>query len=151
MIHSQANKYFIVTSPAAINDNTAFTTNEIDTKGFRYLTILGIFGAMDVDMAVWKVQEGDVSGSANTDITGLDTAAVTTGDGRIPQDDDDDKIFGFMIDLKGRKRYINLDATAGNGALGTYMAALAILSRAEESANTTTERGLAGIKRLPAP
>ena len=101
--------------------------------------------------SVWKVQEGDVSGSANTDITGLDPAAGTTGDGRIPQDDDDDKIFGFMIDLKGRKRYINLDATAGNGALGTYMAALAILSRAEESANTTTERGLAGIKRLPAP
>lgn len=150
MIFPQGSKYFIVTSPGAIKDDAAWTTNEIDTKGFRYLTILAIIGATDVDVAVWKLTHSDTSGSGHADITGMDTASVTTGDGRIPQDDDDDKIFAFFVDLKGLKRYIDLSATAGNGSSGTYMAALAILSRAEEWPNTTTERGLGGFKRLPA-
>lgn len=149
MLHTQASKYFIVTSPRAILNNGAWTTNEIDTRGFRYLTVIGILGATDFALTVWSVTESDTSGGTPEAITAL-TAVGTTGDGRLPTGTDDDKIFSFFIDLKGRKRYLDVNATIGNGSTGGFIAILAILSRAEEAPNTTAERGLAGLLRLPA-
>jgi len=142
-------KFVLVTPPAAIVDNAAFTTTEIDTRGFRWLTVLGLLGATDVDMVAWKLTESDTSGSGHTDITGL-IASGTTGDGRLPQDDDDNKIFAFQVDLKGRKQYIDVSATAGDGTNGTFLTILAILSRPEEAPDTTAERGLGGYLALPA-
>lgn len=148
MLHPQGLKDFIVTSPRAILNGSSWITNEIDTFGFRYCKIIGILGATDAAFTAWKVQESDTSGSGMVDVPGL-VAVGTTGDGRLPQGTDDDKLFAFTIDLKGRKRYLDVTATIDTGATGGFLAILAQLSRAEEWPNTTAERGLGGYLHVP--
>ena len=145
MIPALATKLVSITPPAAIVDDASYTTAAVDTLGYDYCTITAYLGATDVDMTALKVQESDDDGSSDpyADVTGL-VASGTTGDERLPQDDDDNKFFRFFIDLRGRKRYLDLVATAGNGAAGTFLTAWAELSRAKEGPQTTTEQGLAG-------
>jgi hypothetical protein len=47
-------KFFQVTAPAAINDNTAYTTATIDTLGYDEVLIEVAFGAMDIAVAALK-------------------------------------------------------------------------------------------------
>lgn len=143
MISALQGKYVSITPPAAIKDNDSYTTSEIDTLGWDYLEIIVYLGATDVDMTALKVTESDTSGSSHTDITGLVTSG-TTGDERLPQEEDGNKFWVFNIDLRGRKRYIDLVATAGNGTNGTYLAALARLSRGNVAPLTAAQQGLAG-------
>jgi hypothetical protein len=146
----QATKLAIVISPVAIKDNAAWTTNEIDTLGYDFLQIIFFLGATDIAVAELKVQESDTSGSGFADVTGLVCGTSTNADGAtsaLPSATDDNKITLFEIDLRGRKRYIDLSATAGNGTAGSYAAAVAILSRAEKAPVTATERGCDEILR----
>ncbi len=135
-------KYGILTSPTAIVDDASWTTNEIDTYGYDYLKVFVIVGATDVDMAALTVTESDTSGSGHAAVSDL-TSSGATGDGRLPQDDDDNKIFAFFIDLRERKRYIDVTATAGDGTTGTYMAGMYELCRAKETPQTSANQGLA--------
>lgn len=140
MIDTQAVKQFIVISPAAINDNAAFTTNEIDTIGYDYCDIYMMFGAMDIAMAVMKLQESDTTGTGFTDITGGDFSVLPA---TLPSATADNTIFCVHVNLNGkRKRFLDLSATAGDGAAGTYAAAWAVLSRAEALPNSASTRGL---------
>lgn len=146
----QATKLAIVISPVAIKDNAAWTTNEIDTLGYDFLQIIFFLGATDIAVAELKVQESDTSGSGFADVTGLVCGTSTNADGvtsALPSATDDNKITLFEIDLRGRKRYIDLSATAGNGTAGSYAAAVAILSRAEKAPVTAAERGCDEILR----
>ncbi len=54
----------------------------------------------------------------------------------------------FDIDLKARKRYLDLVATAGNGTLGTFMAAWCVLSRAGETPMSAADRNESQILRV---
>jgi len=45
------------------------------------------------------------------------------------------------FDLLGKKRYVDFEITGGDGAAGTYLSILAILSRAEEAPNSASEHG----------
>lgn len=137
MINTQTEKYVLVTPPAAIVDNAAFTTNEIDTIGWDYITIIVAFGAMDIAMAALKVQESDTSGSGFADITGATFASA------LPSATADNTMFAFYIDLRNRMRYLDVVATGGDGSAGTYMSAIAILSRGTTSPVTVAGRGLA--------
>lgn len=113
-------KFVSVTPPGAINDNTAWTTAEVDTAGFGYAVFTLYLGASDIAMAVFKLQEGDTSGSATTDIPGADFSVSPL---TLPAADDDNSAYRIFVDLGPRKRYLNLSITAGNGSLGTYAAA----------------------------
>lgn len=144
MIPALEQKVVSVINPAAILDDASATTNEIDTLGYDYCTIYVQVGATDIAVAALKVQESDTSGSGFADISAL-TASGTTGDGRLPTATDDNKVFAFFIDLRKRKRYLDLVATAGNGSTGTYLSAIAVLSRAKESPSSSTELGLGGM------
>jgi len=144
MIPALEQKVVLVTSPAAIIDNASATTNEIDTLGYDYCTIYVSVGATDIAMSALKVQESDTSGSGFADVSAL-TASGTTGDGRLPTATDDNKVFAFFIDLRKRKRYLDLVATCGDGAAGTYLSAIAVLSRAKESPSSSTKLGLGGM------
>lgn len=147
----QNTKYINVTPPAAIVDNAAFTTTEVDTLGFDYATFVVSLGATDIAMAALKVQESDTSGSGFADISGLDTDGDTDTDGNtstLPTATDDNDIFVFEVDLRGRKRYLDISATAGDGTNGTYASILCILSRAEETPVTATQRGANTILRV---
>lgn len=143
-------KVINVTPPAAIVDNASLTTTEIDTLGYRYLSVWAIFGATDVDTVALKMQSGDVAGTV-ADVTGLvygtsnDIAGTLSV---IPTATDDNKVYAFEIDLKGRHRYWDLVATMGNGTLGTFCTVIAILWGPESSVNTVAERGFGSILRV---
>lgn len=131
-----------VTPPAAIVDNASFATTTIDTLGFNKVAIYFSLGATDIAMTALKVQESDDSGmSGAADITGAVYGA--TGAPALPTATDDNKIFGFFIDLKGRKRYLDVVATAGDGSAGTFGACIAELYNGNVTSDDATERGLA--------
>lgn len=149
---AQHDKFFSITPPAAIVDNTGYTTATIDTAGFAYLRVLVYLGATDIAMAALKLQESDDSGmSGAADITGLvygTSASIAGTTSALPSATDDNKCFAFEVDLRGRKRYIDLVATAGNGEAGTFLAAFALLSRAGDTGVTAAERGYGNILRV---
>lgn len=152
-MHSeQADKFVAITPPGAIVDNASLTTTAIDTLGFSYCRIFAVLGATDIAMTALKVQESDDSGmSGAADVTGLvygtstDIAGSTSA---LPSATDDNKCFVFEIELKGRKRYLDLVATCGDGTAGTYVTAFALLSRASDVGVTKTERGYGNILRV---
>lgn len=148
----QHDKFVAITPPAAIVDNASLTTSTIDTQGFAYLRVLVVLGATDIAMTALKLQESDNSGmSGAADITGLiygTSAGIAGTTSALPTADDDDKCFTFEVDLRGRKRYIDLVATVGNGSAGTYITAFALLSRASDCPVSASERGYGNILRV---
>ena len=143
MNHNQDVKFSNIVPPAVIKDNASFTSVEVDTKGFNYLTVVCALGATDIAMAALKLQSGDVSGTL-ADVTGLNFSGGTDIAGAatsLPSATDDNKLFVFQVDLRGKKRYWNIVATAGDGSTGTYLAAVAVLSR--NSVNDGTVAGIA--------
>lgn len=130
-------KFVPITPPGAIVDNAAFTTAAVDTKGFRHLTIVAIFGALDIAPASASIRHSDASdmSSPATLATGGTDFALATAT------DSDNLCHVFDVDLLGKKRYIDFEITGGDGAAGTYLSILAILSRPEESPNSASEHG----------
>lgn len=140
-----------MTPPQAIVDNASWTTTEVDTLGFDYCEIYVHLGATDVAMAALAVTESDTSGSGHANVPGLifGTSTNTAGStSTLPSATDDNKFFCFDIDLRGRKRYLDLTATAGDGTTGTFLVAWAVLSRAEATPVTASERGCSQILRV---
>lgn len=147
----QNTKLVSMTPPAAIVDNTSYTTAEIDTKGWDYAQIICYLGATDIAMAALKVTESDTSGSGHADVAGLVVGTSVDIDGTtsaLPASTDDNKFVVFDIDLRGRKRYLDVTATAGDGSAGTYLTAIALLSRGKESPQTVAERGCDTVLRV---
>ncbi len=101
-------------------------------------------------MAALAVTESDTAGSGHANVSGLvfGTSNNTGGSAStLPSATDDGLIFAMEIDLRNRKRYLDLTSTAGNGAAGTYAAAWCVLSRGHELPNTAAERGCSQILR----
>ncbi|MCO8125070.1 hypothetical protein NHH03_25260 [Stieleria sp. TO1_6] len=143
-------KFLQIVPPAAIVDDAAITTAEIDTLGWDYLTMVCSVGATDIAMAALKLQAGNTSG-ALTDYDGLDFDGDTDiegGTAALPADDDDNGLFVFQVDLKARPRYWDLVATAGDGSTGTFFSCTAILSRGEVAPLTATEMGAKSALRV---
>lgn len=144
----QSIKRVAITPPGAIVDNASYTTTAIDTQGFNQLAVTVLLGATDIAMTALKLQESDDSGmSGAADITGCVFGTSTDPDtgttSALPSATDDNKFFTFFVNLTGRKRYIDLVATAGDGTAGTYLTAWADLAVGDEVPFTATTRGLA--------
>lgn len=147
----QAVKYLNITPPAAAVDDASFVTAEIDRLGFDYCTIVCILGSIDATMAALKVQESDTSGAGFTDVSGTVFGTdkdIDEATAALPIATDDNKIEVFQIDCRHLKRYLDVVATAGNGAAGTFMCILAILSKAKEAPNTSAEAGAEHVVRV---
>jgi hypothetical protein len=137
-------------------DNDTFTAVEIDTKGFSYCELAAIFQNVPANFAALKVQECDTlagDGGVYADVTGLivgtsDTIAGATSALPTAAGGDDD-ILLFQIDLRDRKRYLKLVATAGNGG-GTHteLTAVARLSQAEAVPITAAGMGADQVLRV---
>ena len=152
-VEAQQTKLVSITPPAVIVDNAAYTSAELDTLGWDYAQIVVYLGATDIAMAACKVTESDVTASGHVDVSGLDTDGDTNIDGSaatLPTATDDNGFVIFDIDLRGRKRFLDLSITAGDGTAGTYAAAFAILSRPNAGAAPTTmaERGAFELLRV---
>lgn len=133
-------QFFQVTAPVAINDNTAYTTNTVDTLGFDEVIFEISFGAMDIAVAALKLTESDASNmSPAVDITGADFSVAPA---TLPSASDDNHFYGIHVKCGGeRKRYFDLSFTAGDGSAGTYAVVNAILSRGETEPNSAANRG----------
>lgn len=143
-------KVLNTTPPAAIIDNAAVSTTEIDTKGFDYAVVLVNLGATDIAMTALAVQESDTSGSGHANVTGLVYGTSTDIDGNtssLPADDEDNGIFAFEVDLRGRKRYLDISATVGDGTSGTFVTIQTMLLRAKDLPTSITDKGLTGCLR----
>ena len=129
---AQAVKYVQITPPAAIVDNAAFTTAAVDTLGWRHLTIVAILGALDIAAASSSIRQSDASnmGSPSTIATG-------GTDYTLPTASSDNTNHVFEVDLLGKKRYIDFEITGGDGATGSYLSVIAILSRPEQAPTGT--------------
>jgi hypothetical protein len=138
-----------VVPPAAIVDNDVFVVNDVDTvvaglgKAHEAAFIVAL-GATDIAMAALSVEESD----DDSDYAAISESAFLTT--ALPQADDDNKVFGIFIPMEGRKRYLRLVATAGNGTNGTYLACVAALDFTDEQPKTTAQRGLEG-ERFTSP
>lgn len=146
-------KYVAITPPAAIKDNGSYTTTEIDTNGFDYMTIVAHLGATDIAMTALAVTTSDTSGSDHANVTGLVWGTSTNIDGStsaLPSATDDNTFQVASIDLRSSllKRYIDVTATAGNGTNGTYCTIIGILSRADEGIYGATQAGCDEILRV---
>jgi hypothetical protein len=140
MIQNLKNKIVAVTTPGAIVDNAAFTTNTIDTRGFAFITIIVLLGALDVALAAFKLRESNADDmSAAVDVDGADYSTDST----LPAATDDNKLYAIHVNLKGRKRYLDLTLAGGDGTAGAYACAVAILSEASEVPSSTEARGFA--------
>ena len=131
MIHPQHYKFQQMIRPVDTGAGTA-TDVEVDTKGYDYLTVIVQLGNVAANMSYLKLQESDSSGSGEADFTG---SAWTN-----PTSSDDNKLYVAFVDLRKRKRYISIVAT-GTGV--TLISACGILSRAEVTPTSATERGAA--------
>lgn len=150
MICAQREKFVLITAPAALVDDASLTTTEVDTLGYDYAEIFLILGATDIAMTALAVTESDTSGSGHAAVTGLVYGTSTDISGTastLPSATDDNKCFKFELDLRGRKRYLDLTATVGDGTAGGYYMAFALLSRADEAKTTAAGRGYANILR----
>ena len=139
-----------ITPPAAISDNATLTTTEIDTLGRSYMTINVYLGATDIAMAALSVTQSDTAGSGHANITGLVWGTSTNIDGTtsaLPSATDDNLFQIAQIDLKGKKRYIDVTATTGDGAAGAFVTILGILSRPQVSPISASEAGANEILR----
>src|SRR5258708_663138 len=117
MIEALNQKTVVVTPPAAIVDNAAATTAILDTLGAAWVTFEAIFGAMDIAVAVMKLTESDDPAMAGaTDVPGANFA---TSPATLPSATDDNHVFGIQVNMLGRKRYLDLSLTVGDGAAGT--------------------------------
>lgn len=151
MIHAQRTKYVTVIHPAAIRDNLQYPEVEIDCVNFDHLTVVAYLGATDIAMAALEIQETDTTGAGEANVTGLvyGTSNDITGTlSVLPSATDDDSFFIFEIDLRGRKRFLSLVATAGDGTVGTFLAAFGILSRAEDGPFSASDKGVANVLRV---
>jgi hypothetical protein len=144
-------KVVSITPPAVISDNATLTTGEIDTRGWDHLDIFVYEGATDIAMAALSITESDTSGSGHANITGLVWGTSTNIDGTtsaLPSATDDNLFQLGQIDLRGRKRYIDVTATTGDGAAGTYIAIFGILRRANVSPTSASEMGCNEVLRV---
>lgn len=145
----QNTKVFNLIPPEAIKDNTSWTDIEdIDTNGWDYLTIYWIQGATDVITAALTIDESDTTSGYAAFITVGTTATIAGTTSALPAATPDNQIHIFEIDLRKRKRYIQITATAGNGTLGTYGCAIGVLSRGTEVIQTAAARGATQIIRV---
>ena len=144
-------KFITITPPQAIKDNASWTTAEIDTAGWDYMTIVAHLGATDIALTALAITEGDVSGTV-ANVTGLIWGTSTNIDGTtsaLPSATDDNTFQVAEIDLRARKRYIDVTATIGDGTSGGYLTIIAILSRADTAVPISiSDRGCDEILRV---
>lgn len=128
-----------VTPPAAIVDNAAFTTASVDARGAGFVTFIVYLGALDIAVAAMKLRESD-DDSTYTDVPGAD---FSVSPATLPSATDDNKFYAVQVNMLGRKRYLDLSLTGGDGTVGTYATVFAILSRLATTPSTAAGRGFA--------
>ena len=132
MIHGQNTKFVTLLSPASVG-TSATVSGTVDCVGWDYAQVfLHLATQTAGNTNTISLAEGD---STSSFATHADLAMTTaTPSTSVTQ------AYGWMVDLRKRKRYLRLTLTVP----GTAQAAASsvILSRGEAGVDTATERGL---------
>lgn len=145
MVPSHDAKYGLAIAPAAIIDDAAATGIAIDCVGAASAEIMLHLGATDIALTVCKLTECDTSGGTYTDVTGGDRDGDLDFDGSamtLPSATDDNKTFVWQVNLIGKKRFLKLAVTVGDGTAGAFVTADYRLSDLSIAPETST--GFAG-------
>ena len=113
-------------------------SHEIDTYGADSASIDVVFSAFTAATSsyasVLKVQESNVSGSGQADVTGMSitaSAGATTGNAGA--------VARFNVDMRGRKRYLTVVVSPGNAST---IATVARLGKMEDMPYTAAAAGV---------
>lgn len=107
-------------------DNGAASSNVVDVSDCKDVLFLVELGAIDVAATVFKVMESDTKTNATT-LGGTPTEVVDITDTDTPGASDDNQTWVIRVQCNGqRKRYIQLQLTAGDGTNGIAVSASAI-------------------------
>ena len=134
-------------------DNTSFTVAELDTVGYQELLLVISFGNVPADTSAVTLTESDTAGSGHANVTAgvigtaadmdgttsvLPTAAAGDGDAIVMQ-----------VDLRPRKRYLDLTITAGNGSgTATQCSVVAVLGRPLEGFTSASDYDVETVMRF---
>jgi len=139
MIEALRHRTVIVGSPKVISDNAAVTTAILDAVGAGWVTFLIVLGAMDIAVAALKLTESDDSGmSGATDVPGADFSVLPA---TLPSATADDTVVAIHVNMLGRKRYLDLTFTTGDGSAGTYSTVLAQMFGLQQTPDSAETRG----------
>lgn len=131
----QSAKYVLALPPQSINGTDTDGT-AIDTLGWKYATVIFLYGASTADMDYLNLKECETSGGTYAAITTPVTSVAT-----VLTSTDDNKMTVWNVQLGGaRMRYLKIRVDPG--AAATLVGAVAILTRGDQSASTDTERGV---------
>lgn len=132
-------KFVKITPPGAIIDNAAAVTATLDTLGMGWVTIVVHFGAMDIAVSVMKLTESDDSGmSGAADVPSADFSVLPA---TLPSATDDNHFFAIHVPMLGRKRYLDLSLTLGDGSAGTYVTVFAVCADLAQAPYGAAARG----------
>lgn len=150
MNSAQHAKYVAAIKPAAILDNTSASAETIDCEGAAYAEIVLQLGATDIALTALKLQESD-DDSSYTDVTGADFDGGENTDGEtlaLPSATDDGQTCVFQVDLLGRKRYLQVVATFGDGSTGGFISGTARLSKLAYLPDVDSDLADGGVCRV---
>ena len=144
-------KYVRAVSPTALVNTATATATVIDTRGYEYATIICQLGATDIALSALKVQQSTTSGGTYSDIpTATFSAGASVGGATLalPTALDDNKVFVFQIDMRGKEPFLQVVATFGTGAAGGFISCSAVLTRAEVAPFTGLTMADGGVCRV---
>lgn len=151
MIDAQSARYAVAIAPAAIIDNASATATAIDCQGYSYLEVPVQLGATDIAVTALRLEESDLIGSGYVDIPGANFNGGSNVDGvalALPIATDDNQPHVFQVNLVGRRRFIRVVCTFGDGVAGGFVAATARLSSANFLPPLSTDKAAGGICRV---
>ena len=151
MREQQRSRKVTAIAPAAIIDNASATAAPIDTAGAEYAEIILQLGATDIAMTALKLQESDTSGGSYTDIPNANFSGGKDTDGNtlaLPSGTDDGQVCVFEGTLLGRKRFLRVLATFGDGSAGGFIAGTARLSILGVVPSVDTDLASGGVCRF---
>lgn len=146
MIEQFGTKSVQIAGPIALAASGTLAVATIDTLGYEYLRVTVDLGVRDTVLATLKLQQSDAANmSGAIDVPGTvfgtdnnDTGAAST----LPGATDDNHRFVFLVDLRGKKRYIKLIAIESAAGATGLVSAWAELSRPHESPPTAAAAGV---------
>ena len=143
MISAQHCKYASITAPVAV-DGT-MTTAFVDTAGYSYATVILHQGVSAAAITTLTLGDCDTSGgSYDTFVTYGTTADIEGATTIKPATSEAGKIFAIQVDLRGRKRYLDLSVVNDGTDPGNVASAICILSRPEQKPVTVADHGDVG-------
>lgn len=144
-------KYVTIVPPAAIIDDASAATVEVDTLGYDFAEIILTLGATDIAMTALAVTQSDTAGSGHAAIPGATFDGGIAIDGTtlaLPSATDDNQVCVFRVNLEGKKRYLDLTATFGNGTSGGFFAGACRLSRGAVTELTSVTTASGGVLQV---